>query len=182
VLEIYRAEEIRYFIVSSHYRSQLNYSEEQLDNARAALQRMYAALQDTNRVQIPEDSEYQQRFEQALNDDFNTANAIAALFDLVREVNRAKSDKSGEQHALASLLRYLGGIIGLLQSDAGEFLKSQAGQGVGLSNTAIDELVEQRLQARADKNWADADRLREELSAAGIVIEDGAEGTRWRRG
>jgi cysteinyl-tRNA synthetase len=182
VLENYRAEEIRYFIVSSHYRSQLNYSEEQLDNARAALQRMYAALQDTNRAQIPENSEYQQRFEQALSDDFNTANAIAALFDLVREVNRAKSEKSGEQHALASLLRYLGGIIGLLQSDAGEFLKSQAGQGVGLSNTAIDELVEQRLQARADKNWADADRLREELSAAGIVIEDGAEGTRWRRG
>jgi cysteinyl-tRNA synthetase len=182
VLENYRAEEIRYFLVSSHYRSQLNYSEEQLDNARAALQRLYAAMQDTDRVQIPEGSEYQQRFEQALSDDFNTANAIAVLFDLAREVNRAKSDKSDEQHALASLLRHLGGIIGLLQSEADEFLKSQAGQGAGLSDTAIDELVEQRLQARADRNWADADRIRDELSAAGIVIEDGAEGTRWRRG
>ena len=182
VLENYRAEEIRYFIVSSHYRSQLNYSEEQLDNARAALQRLYAALQDTDRVQIPEASEYQQRFEQALSDDFNTANAVAVLFDLAREVNRAKSENSGEQHALASLLRYLGEIIGLLQSDADEFLKSQTGRGMGLSDTAIDELVEQRLQARAGKNWADADRIRDELSAAGIVIEDGAEGTRWRRG
>ena len=182
VLENYRAEEIRYFIVSSHYRSQLNYSEDQLDNARAALQRLYASLQDTDRVQIPDGSEFQQRFEQALNDDFNTANAIAVMFDLAREVNRAKSEQRSELHALASLLRYLGGIIGLLQSDASEFLKSKAGQGVGLSDTAIDELVEQRLQARADKNWADADRIRDELSAAGIVIEDGAEGARWRRG
>jgi cysteinyl-tRNA synthetase len=182
VLENYRAEEIRYFIVSSHYRSQLNYSEEQLDNARAALLRLYASLQDTDPVQIPEGSEYQRRFEQALSDDFNTANAIAVLFDLAREVNRAKNEQRSEQHALATLLRYLGGIIGLLQADAGEFLKSQAGAGVGLSDTAIDELVEQRLQARAGKNWADADRIRDELSAAGIVIEDGAEGTRWRRG
>ncbi len=182
VLENYRAEEIRYFIVSSHYRSQLNYSEEQLDHARAALQRLYAGLQDTERVAIPQDSEYQQRFEQALCDDFNTANAIAVLFDLVREINRAKDEQRNEQHPLASLLRYLGGVIGLLQADADDFLKSRAGKGTGLSETAIDELVEQRLQARKDKNWADADRIRDELSAAGIVIEDGAEGTRWRRG
>ncbi|MCP4876459.1 MAG: cysteine--tRNA ligase [Gammaproteobacteria bacterium] len=182
VLENYRAEEIRYFIVSSHYRSQLNYSEEQLDHARAALQRLYAGLQDTERVAIPQDSEYRQRFEQALCDDFNTANAIAVLFDLVREINRAKDEQRNEQHPLASLLRYLGGVIGLLQADADDFLKSRAGKGTGLSETAIDELVEQRLQARKDKNWADADRIRDELSAAGIVIEDGAEGTRWRRG
>ncbi|MCP4981993.1 MAG: cysteine--tRNA ligase [Gammaproteobacteria bacterium] len=182
VLENYRAEEIRYFIVSSHYRSQLNYSEEQLDHARAALQRLYAGLQDTERVAIPQDSEYQQRFEQALCDDFNTANAIAVLFDLVREINRAKDEQRNEQHGLASLLRYLGGVIGLLQADAEDFLKSRTGKGTGLSETAIDELVEQRLQARKDKNWANADRIRDELSAAGIVIEDGAEGTRWRRG
>jgi cysteinyl-tRNA synthetase len=182
VLENYRAEEIRYFIVSSHYRSQLNYSTEQLDHARAALQRFYTALQDTETVEVPADSEYQQRFEQAMNDDFNTASAIAVMFDLARDINRAKSEQQGAQHALASLLRYLGGIIGLLQADAEDFLKSGGGQGAGLSDVAIDELIEQRLQARADKNWADADRIRDELSAAGIVIEDGANGTRWRRG
>jgi cysteinyl-tRNA synthetase len=182
VLENYRAEEIRYFIISSHYRSQLNYSEEQLDHARSALQRFYTALQDTETVEVPADSEYQQRFEQALNDDFNTASAIAVMFDLARDINRAKSEQQGAQHALASLLRYLGGIIGLLQADADDFLKSGGGQGAGLSDVAIDELIEQRLQARADKNWTDADRIRDELSAAGIVIEDGANGTRWRRG
>jgi len=182
VLENYRAEEIRYFIVSSHYRSQLNYSEEQLDHARSALQRFYTALQDTETVEVAADSEYQKRFEQALNDDFNTASAIAVMFDLARDINRAKSEQQGAQHALASLLRYLGGIIGLLQADAEDFLKSGSGQGAGLSNVAIDELIEQRLQSRADKNWADADRIRDELVAAGIIIEDGANGTRWRRG
>ena len=183
VLENYRAEEIRYFIISSHYRSQLNYSDEQLDNARAALQRQDAALQDTWPADVPADSDYQRRFEDALNDDFNTANAIAVLFDLVREVNRAKSEQSPERHELASLLRYLGGVLGLLQADAEDFLKSRAGESGagGLSDTAIDELVAARLQARADKDWANADRIRDELSAAGIVIEDGADGTRWRR-
>ncbi len=183
VLENYRAEEIRYFIVSSHYRSQLNYSEDQLDNARAALQRLYAALQDTQSVEAPADSEYQQRFEQALNDDFNTANAMAVLFDLVREINRAKSEHKPERHELASLLRQLGSVLGLLQANPVDFLKSRAGQSGagGLSDTAIDELVVARLQARADKDWANADRIRDELNDAGIIIEDGSEGTRWRR-
>jgi cysteinyl-tRNA synthetase len=182
VLENYRAEEIRYFIISSHYRSQLNYSEDQLNNARAALLRLYAALQDTTTVDVPVNSEYQQRFEKALCDDFNTANAIAVLFDLTRDINRAKSEQRQDQHSLASLLRYLGGIIGLLQSDAEDYLKSRTGQDFGLSDGAIDELIEQRLQARAARDWASADRIRDELTAAGIVIEDGAEGTRWRRG
>ena len=182
VLQKYRAEEIRYFIISSHYRSQLNYSEQQLNNARAALLRLYAALQDTKTVEVPVNSEYQQRFEQALCDDFNTANAIAVLFDLTRDINRAKSEQRQDQHSLASLLRYLGGIIGLLQSDAEEYLKSGTGRDSGLSDAAIDELIEQRLQARAARDWASADRIRDELTAAGIVIEDGAEGTRWRRG
>jgi len=182
VLDSYRAEEIRYFIVSSHYRSQLNYSEEQLDNARAALQRLYAALQDTRPLKAPEASDYQQRFEQALNDDFNTANAIAVLFDLAREINRAKAAGDERQHELASLLRQLGGVLGLLQANPGDYLKSKAGQGNGLGDTAIEEMIAARLQARSDKDWARADRIRDELTAAGIVIEDGSEGTRWRRG
>ncbi len=181
VLEKYRAEEIRYFIVSSHYRSQLNYSEEQLDHAGAALQRFYTALQDTEMTEFSENSEYQQRFEQALNDDFNTPSAVAVMFDLARDINRAKSEGQGAEHALGSLLRYLGGIIGLLQSKAEDYLKSDSGDGAGLSSAAIDELIEQRLQARANKDWANADRIRDELRTAGINIEDGVGGTRWRR-
>ncbi len=182
VLKNYRAEEIRYFLISSHYRSQLNYSEDQLNNARAALQRLYAAIQDTESVKIPEQSDYQQRFDQAMCDDFNTASAIAVLFDLVREINRAKAENSDDQHRLASLLRHLGSLLGLLQEDAASYLKSTAGQAAGgLSDTAIDDLIEQRLQARAAKDWANADLIRDELSAACIVIEDSADGTRWRR-
>ncbi len=181
VLEHYRAEEIRYFILSSHYRSPLNYSEDQLNHARAALQRLYTSLLDTSEVEPVADSDYQQRFERALADDFNTAGAIAVLFDLARDINRAKSEGAETGNQLASLLRYLGGIIGLLQADAEEYLQSRAGVGDGLSDSAIEDLVAQRLQARADKDWANADRIRDELSAAGIAIEDGPEGTRWRR-
>ena len=181
VMENYRAEEIRYFMLSSHYRSPLNYSDEQLNNARAALQRLYATLLDTDTVEIPKNSEYQQRFEAALKDDFNTAEALAVLFDLVREINRIKQSGTDEQHALASLLRFLGGIVGLMQSDPEGYLKSQAGQGDGLNDTEVDALVEQRWQARLDKDWAKADQLRDQLTAAGIEIEDGVDGTRWRR-
>ncbi len=181
VLENYRAEEIRYFIVSSQYRSQLNYSEEQLDNARAALQRLYAALQDTDSVEVVANTEYQQRFDRAMCDDFNTAGAIAVLFDLARDINRAKTDGSDDRHSLASLLRCLAGVIGLLQSDPEEYLKSQAGKDDGLEDAEIDRRIEARLQARNNRDWAAADRIRDELIADGIEIEDGPEGTRWRR-
>ena len=115
------------------------------------------------------------------NDDFNTANGVAVLFDLVREINRAKSEQQEKQHELASLVRHLGGILGLLQADAEDFLKSQAGIGDGFSDTAIEDLISARLQARTEKDWARADRIRDELVDAGIVIEDGSDGTRWRR-
>jgi len=182
VLESYRAEEIRYFILSSHYRSQLNYSEEQLNNARAALQRLYAAMLDTRQTGWPANSEYQLRFEDALRDDFNTANAVAVLFDLARDANRARDNNDEQRHALASLLRYLGGIIGLLQADPEEYLKSRAGGDDGLDDAAIEDLIARRLDARAAKDWAEADRIRDQLNEAGIIIEDGADGTRWRRG
>ncbi len=178
----YKAEEIRYFILSSQYRSQLNYSDEQLNQARSALQRLYGALLDTEAVAVPQQTEFQQRFEQAMSDDFNTANAIAVLFDLVREINRAKTENPDTVNALASLLKYLGGIIGMLQNDADEFLKSQANSDDGLTDTDVEKLIGQRLDARNNKDWAEADRIRDELTSAGIAIEDGVDGTRWRRG
>ncbi|MDH5354213.1 MAG: cysteine--tRNA ligase [Gammaproteobacteria bacterium] len=181
VMKEYKAEEIRYFMLSSHYRSQLNYAEDQLNNARSALQRLYGALLDTKEVETPQNSDYQQRFEQALDDDFNTANAIAVLFDLAREINRAKSETPDKVDSLASLLRFLAKIIGLLEDDPETFLRSQAGSTDGLSDDAIETLIQQRLDARSKKNWSEADRIRDELVEAGIAIEDGAGGTRWRR-
>jgi cysteinyl-tRNA synthetase len=181
VLKDYRAEEIRYFILSSHYRSQLNYSEDQLNNARSALHRLYGALLDTEAVEAPADSDYQEQFEQALRDDFNTANAIAVLFDLARDINREKADNSVGANALASLLRYLAGIIGLLQADAEQYLKSKTSDGSGFSDEIIESMVQRRLNARGNKDWTEADRIRDELVDAGVLIEDSAEGTRWRR-
>jgi cysteinyl-tRNA synthetase len=181
VMREYKAEEIRYFILSSHYRSQLNYSEDQLKNARSALQRLYGALLETQRVEVPEHTDYAKRFEAAMNDDFNTANAMAVLFDLAREVNRAKSDDPESVDTLASLLRYLGGIIGLLENDAEDFLKLELSPGDGLADDEIEALIEQRLEARKNQDWNEADRIRDELGKAGIAIEDGSQGTRWRR-
>ena len=181
VLKEYKAEEIRYFIIGSHYRSQLNYSEEQLKNARSGLQRLYGALLDTQSADIPQGTIYQQQFTQALCDDFNTANAMAVLFDLVREINRAKTDNPGNVNSLASLLKYLAGIIGLLQSDPDAYLKSAVSGSSGLTDKVIDAMIQQRLDARKNKNWREADRLRDELVDAGISIEDGVDGTRWRR-
>jgi cysteinyl-tRNA synthetase len=177
----YKAEEIRYFILSSHYRSQLNYSEDQLNNARSALKRFYGGLLGAELVEAPTNTEYQKRFEAALNDDFNTANAVAVLFDLVRDINRAKIEEPAAVDLLASLLRYLGSIVGLLQSDAETYLKGQVGSESGLIDGKVDELIQQRIDARESKDWALADRIRDELTAAGIVLEDSAGGTRWRR-
>ena len=180
VLKEYRAEEIRYFILSSHYRSPLNYSEEQLNLARSALARLYTALQDVEPGEMPQDSDYQQRFEAAMNDDFNTADALAVLFDLTRDLNKAKNDNHDQAPGLAALLKYLGEILGLLQTDASEYLQSSVAE-AGISDDAIEQLIAQRHQAKQEKNWAEADRIRDELTEAGISLEDGPEGTRWRR-
>ena len=181
VLQEFKAEEIRYFIVGNHYRSQLNYSEEQLINARNGLQRLYGALLDTETAELPQGTKYQERFEQALCDDFNTANAMAVLFDLVRDINREKTNNPENANSLASLLKYLAGIIGLLQIDAEAYLKSRVGGSPGLSDEAIETMIGQRLDARKNRDWGEADRIRDELVEAGISIEDGTGGTRWRR-
>ena len=181
VLQEFKAEEIRYFLVGNHYRSQLNYSEEQLINARNGLQRLYGALLDTETAELPQGTKYQERFEQALCDDFNTANAMAVLFDLVRDINREKTNNPENANSLASLLKYLAGIIGLLQIDAEVYLKSRVGGSSGMSDEAIETMIGQRLDARKNKDWGEADRIRDELVEAGISIEDGTGGTRWRR-
>lgn len=180
VLKEYRAEEIRFFILSSHYRSQLNYSDEQLNLARSALARLYSALLDVEPGDLPASSDYQQRFEAAMNDDFNTADAIAVLFDLARDLNRVKAEQGAEVVELATLLKQLGNILGLLEMDPAEFLQSSITED-GLTDEDIQQKIALRQQAKESRDWALADEIRDDLTKAGITLEDNAEGTRWRR-
>ncbi len=182
VLERYQGEEIRAFILSSHYRSPLNYSDEQLDHARQALTRLYTALRGLDDAQPLDDGNYEARFQAAMDDDFNTAEAMAVLFDLAREINKAREADSQRAAGLASLLCQLGSVLGLLQTDPETYLKGgDSGTGHGLSDIEIEDLIEARQQARQDKNWAESDRIRDRLQEAGIILEDGAQGTSWRR-
>jgi cysteinyl-tRNA synthetase len=181
VVKLYPAEVVRYFIISSHYRSPLNYSDVQLDQARAALGRLYIALRNMPAAAVSKDSEYRTRFAAAMDDDFNTPIAMSVLFDLAREVNTLRDAKPAEAPALAALLKELGGLLGLLESDPDTYLQSGAEKGEGIPAAEVEKLIADRKAARAAKDWKEADRLRGELDKAGIVIEDGAGGTTWRR-
>ena len=184
VLQRYDPEVVRYFILSSHYRSPLSYSDQHLDAARNALTTLYTALRDfpESEQAVDETSDYSQRFIAAMDDDFNTAEAVAVLFDLARAVNRERDADAGRAAVLAAELRGLAGMLGLLQRNAEDFLKGGVGAGSGGPGDAdIDAMVAARNAARDAKDWAESDRIRDELLAAGIVLEDGAEGTRWRR-
>ena len=181
VLKRYPAEVIRYFILGSHYRSPLNYSDQQLDQARTGLGRLYIALRNMPAATAPKDDAFRQRFAAAMDDDFNTPLAISVLFDLAREVNTLKDAKPAQAQALAALLRELGGLLGILQSDPEAYLQAGAAQSDGMPAEEVEQLIAARKAARAAKDWKEADRLRGELDAAGIVIEDGAGGTTWRR-
>jgi len=182
ILERYRAEEVRYFILTSQYRSPLNYSDEQLDNARAALTRFYTALRGLPQVDAAGGEAFITRFNEAMDDDFNTPEALAVLFDMVREINKLRGEDENRAAALAAELRRLSALLGILQDDPEQFLRGESADEDGLSDAAIDDLIQQRLTARAEKNWAEADRVRDALQEAGIVLEDGAQGTTWRRG
>jgi cysteinyl-tRNA synthetase len=172
VLKQYRPEIIRFFILSSHYRSPLNYSDESLNEASAALVRLYTALRDCPVTDAPINSNYQARFEQAMNDDFNTPVAIAVLFDVARELNKAQNKTE-----LAATLRKLGGLLGLLQDDAENFLKGDSN-----NDADIEQQILARIQAKKAKNWVIADQIRNDLKAQGIILEDAPDGsTRWRR-
>ena len=182
ILARYQPEEVRCFILASHYRSPLNYSDDNLDKARAALTRLYTALRGVTPGEPLEDSEYPRRFAAAMDDDFNTAEALAVLFELARELNRAREAGGEEAARLAATLVRLGDRLGILQADPDQYLRGQPGEaGTGLDDAAIEARIQARLDARARRDWAEADRIRDELQAAGIQLEDGAGTTRWRR-
>ncbi|MCO7222940.1 cysteine--tRNA ligase [Pleionea sp. CnH1-48] len=181
VLKQYRAESVRFFMVSSHYRSQLNYSTDNLAAADASLERLYTALRD---VDIPADAQlvgsYVDNFKNVMDDDFNTSEAIAVLFELAKEINLLKKDNAAELVNYAYTLKHLGAVLGLLQQSPAEFLQSASGEDA-FDAEAIEQLIADRNQARADKNWARADEVRDQLTAMGIALEDGAGGTTWRK-
>ena len=181
ILERYRPEEVRYFILTSQYRSPLNYGEDQLENARAALTRFYTALRGLPMAEPASDQPAEAKFHAAMRDDFNTPEALAALFELVREINRVRPSDPDLAAALGALLRKLGEMLGLLQGSADDFLRGAGDQG-DLGDAAIEALIEARTTAKQSRDWTAADKIRDRLKDAGIILEDSPSGTIWRRG
>lgn len=172
VLAQYDAETVRFFIVRAHYRSALNYSDAHLDDARNSLKRLYTALdlvKPAADLVIDWSNTFAARFKAAMDEDFGTPEAIAVLFELAGEVNKTKSAK------LAGLLKNLGACLGLLQNDPAAFLQA----GAGLDEAAITALIQQRAAAKAGKDFAEADRIRQHLLAQGIVLKDSPGETTW---
>jgi len=192
VLEHYHPEVVRFFLISSHYRSEIDYSDESLKEAKAGLDRFYRALRDHAQVvpAIDASSEFYQRFVTAMDDDFNTREALAALFDLVRELNSEKD--AVKAAALAANLKGLGALLGVLQIDPAKYLQGNTGA-IGTTEPGsdvfsadgsvgwIESLIAERIQAKLDKNFARSDQIRDELKAKGIILEDSKGNTTWRR-
>ena len=178
VLEKYHPEVVRYLLVSSHYRSAINYSEDNLKEAKGALERFYIALKGLPDAAPAGGEAFAERFAAAMDDDFNSPEACAVLFEMVREVNRLKETDVAAAAALAASLRQLAEVLGVLQLDADTFL--QAGAAGKVDAAEVEALIAARLQARADKNWAESDRIRDQLTSMGVVLEDGKGGTTWR--
>lgn len=180
VLKKYRPEIIRFFILSSQYRSPLNYSDEQLDDAGIALTRLYTALRGIDIKNTPGDAEYKKRFKQAMDDDFNTPVAVAVLFDLARELNKCKADTE-KALILATTLKELAGVLGILQDQPDAFLKGGDNE-EGISEESINRQIQARVEAKKNKDWAKADEIRDQLKNQGVILEDIAGGeTSWRR-
>jgi len=180
ILKLYKGEEIRYFVLASQYRSPLNYSDQLLDTARTALSRLYNTLRD---LDVPSDCDETDpaidKFKQAMDDDFNTPEALAVLFDVASQVNRLREDDAQQALQKAAVLKKLANVLGLLEDDPEQFLQSGAADGD--DGADIDALIEARKAARDNKDWAEADRIRDELDSLGIVVEDKDGKTIWRR-
>ena len=187
ILKKYDSDVIRLFMLSGHYRTQLNFSEELLESTKAGLERLYNAIgnlenlldevkeekiKENEKDYIKKIDEYRDKYIEKMDDDFNTADAIAVIFDMVRDINTnidADSSKELIKHSL-DLIRELGGPLGILQNSVKENLDEE-----------IEKLIEQRQQARKEKNWALADKIRDELKDRGIVLEDTPQGVRWKK-
>lgn len=180
VLKQYDSETVRYFLINGHYRSQLNYSQENLEQARASLERIYTALRDVTPAATPlENNPYVARFENAMNDDFNTPEALPVIFELAKEVNRLKSSEPQQAAELAYVLIRLASILGIAQQDPAQFLQ---GEQADDEVAQIEALIAKRNQAREAKDWASADQARDALNALGVILEDSAGKTTWRKG
>lgn len=180
VLAEHDPEVVRFLLVASHYRSPINYSVDSLHEARKSLTRFYTALEGVEVSSSADGDEagYAERFTTAMDDDFNSPEALAVLFDLARDLNRAKSESSAKAQRLASELTRLAGVLGLLQQDPQTFLKGNQQQ-VALSETEIEAKIAQRKEAKANKDFAQADAIRDELASLGIILKDSREGTTW---
>jgi len=182
VLEKYDGENLRYFLISSHYRSPLNFSEENLASARSALTRLYTSIRGLSASakemnQVSMNFDYEKRFNEALDDDFNTPIALSILFEIAKHANTERETNKDRAGALSELLKKLGNHIGIMEYDADDYLK----KGIELSDAKIDEKISQRESARASKDFAMSDQIRDELLALGIILEDSINGTTWRR-
>jgi cysteinyl-tRNA synthetase (EC 6.1.1.16) len=181
VLKKYRGEEIRFFVLSSHYRSPLNYSDESLNEARSALERLYTALRGVTPIANEVKSDYVERFEAAMNDDFNSAKAISVLFECANEINKLKADNPELAAKTTSDLLVMAEPLGLLYQNPDEFLQSTTGSDEAISNDDIKAKISLRLEAKADRNWGLADQIRDELKEQGVIVEDKGQETTWRR-
>lgn len=179
VLKHYDAETVRYFLLSGHYRSQLNYSEDNLKQARAALERLYTAIKDLDlTVDAAPAEAFVAKFKSAMDDDFNTPEAYSVLFDMVREINRLKITDMAAASALGVSLKQLADVLGLISQTPEAFFK---GEGSDDEVAEVEALIVERNRARTEKDWPAADIARDRLNELGVVLEDGPSGTTWRK-